>query len=214
MESLIMGIRSFFKSVSDFSKETEVSGIYFIVENSSYCNRKRSIVRLTGQMCDSSTTSLGVANAVWFFINNVLTSQRAKAQPNQKRWNPSLALLAQRHRAQRRYFYFLHSMQYVHLHLYSNPDRQFEWDPTDLFQVRKSESVHSNGQTKAKATSQLLEPRKDKVGQQVQWNCLWYKHQRCYSCHLFKSVWQINHSASENNLSFYAKILKFCCLGV
>lgn len=34
------------------------------------------------------------------------------------------------------------------------------------WQVKKSESVHSNGQTKAK-TSQLLEPKSDKVSQQL-----------------------------------------------
>lgn len=34
------------------------------------------------------------------------------------------------------------------------------------FHQAKSESVHSNGQSKTKATSQLLEPRNDKVGQQ------------------------------------------------
>lgn len=34
-------------------------------------------------------------------------------------------------------------------------------------QVKKSESVHSNGQSKTKPTSQLLEPRNDKVGQQT-----------------------------------------------
>lgn len=37
----------------------------------------------------------------------------------------------------------------------------------DSYQVKKSESVHSNGQSKTKPTAQLLEPRKDKVGQQV-----------------------------------------------
>lgn len=34
-----------------------------------------------------------------------------------------------------------------------------------VHQAKKSESVHSNGQTKTKTTSQLLEPRNDKVGQ-------------------------------------------------
>lgn len=40
------------------------------------------------------------------------------------------------------------------------------WVFTVCSQVKKSESVHSNGQTKAK-TSQLLEPKSDKVSQQL-----------------------------------------------
>lgn len=34
-----------------------------------------------------------------------------------------------------------------------------------VLQLKKLESVHTNGQTKAKPTSQLLEPRNDKVSQ-------------------------------------------------